>query len=50
MAEKKQPKKKKKTKSQEIPDWKRKDAMRSQKNSSRSNQSAPRPVHRPQKH
>ncbi len=50
MAEKKQPKKKKKTKSQEIPDWKRKDAMRNQKKASWAKQSAPRPVHRPQKH
>ena len=50
MADKKQPKKKTKTKSQEIPDWKRKDAMRSQKKASWANQSAPRPVHRPQKH
>ena len=49
MAEKKQPKKKKKTKSQEIPAWKRKDAMRNQK-ASWASQSAPRPVHRPQKH
>ncbi len=50
MADKKQPKKKKKTtKSQEIPAWKRKDAMRNQK-ASWANQSAPRPVHRPQKH
>ena len=50
MADKKQPKKKKKTKSQEIPAWKRKDAMRNQKMAGWANDAVPRPVHRPQKH
>jgi hypothetical protein len=50
MAQKKQPKKKKAPKSNEVPAWKRKDAMRNQKKASWANQSAARPVHRPQKH
>ncbi|MCH8051070.1 MAG: hypothetical protein J4N36_03450 [Chloroflexi bacterium] len=49
MAEKKQPKQKT-PKTNEVPAWKRKDAMRNQKKAGWANQSAPRPVHRPQKH
>ncbi len=49
MADKKKPKQKT-PKSDEIPAWKRKDAMRSLKKASRANERVSRPVHRPQKH
>jgi hypothetical protein len=49
MADRKQPKQKP-AKSQEIPAWKRKDAMRDLKKAGRANERALRPIRRPQKH
>ncbi len=49
MADKKKPKQKT-PKSDEIPAWKRKDAMRNLKKAARANERVSRPVRRPQKH